>query len=119
MTTLSAVIATGTYAAIPAFGIDGRLYLASDTFRLYRDNGTAWVDITPASFSLAPIALPAANGAATYALPSAPQFPAASMYFYNGQKMKYGLFYSIAGNTLTLLTSALPQSGETHELYAS
>ncbi len=58
---LSTVIADGTYAAIPAAGIDGRIYFATDTKKVYRDSGSAWVDITPGG--------PAATLAAT---PSAP-----------------------------------------------
>jgi hypothetical protein len=32
----------GTEAGRPAAGILGRLYYATDTFRLFKDNGTAW-----------------------------------------------------------------------------
>src|SRR5580658_3220390 len=58
---LSTCIAEGTYAAIPAASIDGRLYFATDIHKLYRDNGTTWDDVTPSG--------PAATLAAT---PSAP-----------------------------------------------
>jgi hypothetical protein len=119
MATLSSVVAEGTFATRPAAAIDGRLYFATDTYRVYRDNGASWDDITPASWSLGPIAMAAPSGAGSVALPSAPQFPAASLYFWNGQKMRYGVFYSITGSTLTFLTSLVPQSGDTHELYAS
>lgn len=47
MTTLSAVIDLGTYSAIPAAGIAGRLYFATDTRHSYRDNGATWDDVTP------------------------------------------------------------------------
>lgn len=118
MTTLPTAISAGLYSALPAFGIAGRLYFATDALRMYRDNGSGWIDITPTILSLA-IALPAPSGASSYALPSAPQFPASSLYFLNGQKMTYGVFYSIDGATLKLLTSELPESGDIHELYAS
>ena len=119
MTTLAAVILNGTYAAMPAAAIDGRIYFATDTFRVYQDNGTIWTDVTPSSLSLPPVALPAPSGASTYALPSAPKFPSASLYFWNGQKMKFGVFYTIAGANLNYLTAKVPQSGDTHELHAS
>jgi hypothetical protein len=48
-TTLPTVIAIGTYAALPAFGIQGRIYFATDTLKIWYDTGTAWVDVTPAS----------------------------------------------------------------------
>lgn len=42
MTALGSVIDSGTFAARPAFSIDGRLYFATDTHVLYRDTGAAW-----------------------------------------------------------------------------
>ncbi|MDG0816078.1 tail fiber domain-containing protein [Bdellovibrio svalbardensis] len=36
---------TGTFAARPAFGTAGRIYIASDTNTIYRDTGAAWVAI--------------------------------------------------------------------------
>ncbi|MDE3162514.1 MAG: hypothetical protein KGL64_04570 [Acidobacteriota bacterium] len=59
---LSAVIADGTYAAIPAAGIDGRIYFATDTKKVYRDSGTAWVDITPGEPAAMLAAAPSAPG---------------------------------------------------------
>lgn len=59
MTTLSTVIGAGTFSARPAAGIDGRIYFATDTKRLYRDNGTTWDDMTrvaAATLSAAPSA---------------------------------------------------------------
>jgi len=42
-------IQSGLDASKPAFGTAGRLYVATDTFRLYRDNGTTgWDLLTPA-----------------------------------------------------------------------
>ncbi|MDG0817623.1 tail fiber domain-containing protein [Bdellovibrio svalbardensis] len=38
-------VQTGTFASRPAFGIAGRLYIASDNNTLYRDTGSAWVAI--------------------------------------------------------------------------
>ena len=111
--------AKGIFSARPAAGVNGRTYNATDTFRVYRDNGTTWDDVTPASWSLAPVTIPAPSGASSITLPFAPQFPAASWYHYNGQKKIFGLFYSITGATLTYLTSEIPQTGENHELHAS
>lgn len=45
MSTLGEVILKGTYADLPAAGIPGRLYFATDTFQLLRDNGTSWDSI--------------------------------------------------------------------------
>ena len=40
-------IQSGTFASIPAAGVEGRLYLTSDTKLLYRDSGTSWEIISP------------------------------------------------------------------------
>jgi hypothetical protein len=42
---LTAIDLQGTLAARPAFGIRGRYYYATDVGKLYRDTGTAWVEI--------------------------------------------------------------------------
>ena len=42
MSTLASVIVRDIYANIPAAGITGRLFFASDTGNNYRDNGTTW-----------------------------------------------------------------------------
>lgn len=39
-------VRSGTEAARPAFGTAGRLYLSTDTVKLFRDSGAAWVEIT-------------------------------------------------------------------------
>lgn len=46
-TTLPTVIAQGVYSAIPAFGIQGRIYFATDTKKIWYDTGTSWIDVTP------------------------------------------------------------------------
>ena len=38
-------IMADVYASIPAAGVAGRLYWATDTKRLYRDSGSAWVEL--------------------------------------------------------------------------
>ncbi|OFZ28810.1 MAG: hypothetical protein A2622_06930, partial [Bdellovibrionales bacterium RIFCSPHIGHO2_01_FULL_40_29] len=35
----------GTFAAMPAFGTAGRVYITTDTQEIYRDDGTAWVKV--------------------------------------------------------------------------
>ncbi len=47
MITLPNVIMRGTLGARPAAGSAGNLYFASDTGKMYRDNGATWDDITP------------------------------------------------------------------------
>jgi hypothetical protein len=42
LTTLAQVIQRGVFASLPAAGSPGRLYFASDTGNIYRDNGTTW-----------------------------------------------------------------------------
>ncbi|NUN04801.1 MAG: hypothetical protein HUU57_03470 [Bdellovibrio sp.] len=42
-------IETGDDLAKPAFGIPGRLYIAGDTKKIYRDSGTAWEPLAEAS----------------------------------------------------------------------
>ena len=43
---LPTVSAIGTYADLPAFGIQGRKYFATDTNQEWYDTGTAWVNIS-------------------------------------------------------------------------
>lgn len=43
---LSDAIGRGVFGSRPAAGIAGRLYIATDTSALYRDNGTTWDLIT-------------------------------------------------------------------------
>ncbi|MHB1673765.1 MAG: DUF2961 domain-containing protein [Acidobacteriaceae bacterium] len=45
MSTLASVILKGVYSAIPAASIPGRLYFATDTNVVYRDNGTTWDEV--------------------------------------------------------------------------
>lgn len=42
MSTLGSVILKGIAASIPSAGIPGRVYFATDTDVVYRDNGTTW-----------------------------------------------------------------------------
>lgn len=71
---LSTVIADGTYAAMPAASIDGRIYFATDLKKVYRDSGTAWVDITPGGPAATLAAAPSAPGnfSLAHGLPAAP-----------------------------------------------
>ncbi len=46
------VILVGVEAAKPAAGIAGRLYFASDTLKVFRDDGADWIDVTPAAPSI-------------------------------------------------------------------
>jgi hypothetical protein len=45
---LSTVIVEGLFAALPAFGLPGRIYFATDTQQIWYDTGTAWVNVSPA-----------------------------------------------------------------------
>ena len=38
-------IQSGTFAAMPAAGVTGRLYVTSDTNAIYRDSGTGWAQV--------------------------------------------------------------------------
>jgi hypothetical protein len=56
---LSTLIVLGTYASIPAYGLAGRIFFASDTGIAYYDTGTAWEEINlagSAGFTLDSIA---------------------------------------------------------------
>ena len=53
MSTLAQVIIEGVYADLPAYGIPGRLYFATDTFQIYYDTGLAWNNVTPIATSVA------------------------------------------------------------------
>jgi hypothetical protein len=46
MTTLPTVVIRDIYANLPAAGIPGRMFYASDTGAGYRDNGTTWDQVT-------------------------------------------------------------------------
>lgn len=55
MSTLSSVVQRGAYSAMPAAGVTGRLYFATDSTSSggwYRDNGTTWDQCTPPIFSI-------------------------------------------------------------------
>lgn len=52
MTTLATVSASGLFATLPAFGIFGRVFYATDTGQIFYDSGTAWVDVSPALTAL-------------------------------------------------------------------
>ena len=41
------IIQIGLKTNLPAAGVPGRLYYATDTYELLRDNGTSWDEITP------------------------------------------------------------------------
>jgi len=58
------------------------------------------------------------DGGTSYTLSATPTTPTASFYFVNGVKRIYGAYYSISGNTLTILADVPPQDGDTHEIYA-
>jgi hypothetical protein len=47
MSTLASQIMEGIYASLPAYGMAGRTYYATDTKKIWYDNGSAWVDVTP------------------------------------------------------------------------
>jgi hypothetical protein len=80
MTTLSTVIAAGTLAARPAAGINGRIYFANDTKRLYRDNGAAWDDVTrTAAANLAAAPSAPGNFQLAHGLSAAPEHVAIQM----------------------------------------
>ena len=70
-------------------------------------------------YSQPPAIIAAPSGITTYVLPSTPADPTASLYFVNGIKRKYGVFYTIFGNTLTELATIPPQTGDSHEIYYS
>jgi hypothetical protein len=64
---LSTVIVEGIYAGLPAFGMAGRIYFATDTKQTWYDNGTAWVNVTSGT-SISSVALaPSAPGNFTVA----------------------------------------------------
>lgn len=73
--TLPNVLIEGLYSALPAPGIAGRLFFATDTKQHYYDNGASWDNITPAAavtkVALAPGA--AGNFQIAHGLGRAPQ----------------------------------------------
>ena len=49
MSTLASVVEYGLASAMPAASIPGRIYYTSDTFQIFRDNGTSWDNVTPST----------------------------------------------------------------------
>jgi outer membrane protein assembly factor BamB len=49
MPDLNSVIMKGAIGSLPSASIPGRLYFATDTLVIMRDNGTTWDDVTPGS----------------------------------------------------------------------
>jgi hypothetical protein len=124
LSTYADVVIRDVIASLPAASIPGRLFISSDTHVVLRDNGTSWDNVVAGGgFSAAPLTpFTAPNGSTTYTLPITPVNPTASMYFLNGVKKQYGVYYSISGNTLTILNTYKPDvaTGDTyHEIYAS
>jgi hypothetical protein len=39
---------SGTHAGRPAAGTDGKFYIETDTLAIFRDNGSSWIDLSPA-----------------------------------------------------------------------
>lgn len=82
---LSSVITAGLYGAIPAAGMAGRIYFATDTQATWYDNGVAWVNVSPAfaaplsvvSMALAPSA--PGNFTVAHGLGAAPSAVSISM----------------------------------------
>jgi hypothetical protein len=97
LSTLASVIAKGLYSAIPAAGIAGRLYFATDTQLTWYDTGTAWVNVTfggaPGSSgfvltSAGPTAAPiwaSAGGGSTFQPSALPNPPALSAFTWVNQ----------------------------------
>jgi hypothetical protein len=67
-----------------------------------------------------PLVIAAPNGGTTYTLPITVTHPAESRYYVNGLKRVYGVYYTISGNTLTILSGNPPSGsdGDSHELSA-
>ena len=53
MSTIAQMVLYGTFADMPTATIPGRIYYTSDTFQIYRDNGTSWDNVTPDMDALA------------------------------------------------------------------
>jgi hypothetical protein len=70
-----------------------------------------------APFSTPSTSIAAPNGGTAYNLGFTPIYPTGSFYFVNGIKRIYGTYYTISGETLTILNSPPPQVGDTHEIY--
>jgi hypothetical protein len=63
---LAAIDMQGVFSSRPAAGVRGRYYFATDQARLYRDTGSAWIDVsahrTPHTFAVGgPIQVPAGD----------------------------------------------------------
>jgi subtilisin family serine protease len=65
--TLSTVVVKGVAASIPAAGMPGRIYYATDIKRIYYDDGTAWTDVAPILAAVKVALAPSAAGNFTVA----------------------------------------------------
>jgi hypothetical protein len=106
----------------PLLGID------TENEALYINTGqNGWVNVGSTStgsgggaqFSVDPITITAVTGQTTYTLPFAPANPEGSFFFRNGVKQTFGLTYSVSGDSLTILGSTLPVTGDSLQLFAS
>lgn len=63
MSTLASVIIRDVIASRPAASIAGRLFFATDTQAMYRDNGASWdlLYVTPQSVTFASVPTPVAG----------------------------------------------------------
>jgi hypothetical protein len=123
---ISAVGGSGNATEIQSIPVSAT---APTTGQVLEYNGSEYVPTTPSSggggagFGVPQTLSPSSpNGGTTYTLGTTPTTPAASFYFVNGSKMIYGSYYTISGDTLTIIGSQPPPPnsalGDTHELYA-
>lgn len=137
MALFSAAVLSGTDASkstvvpAPSSLTVGRIFFATDTGIVYRDNGVDFVNQGVAGgvntpFSTPPTSgLAAPDGGTAYELPSVSVNPTGSFYFVNGTKMIYGTTYTITTSsgvsTLNWISENIPppNTGDMHELYYS
>ena len=108
MSTLASVIIRDVIANLPAAGIPGRLFFASDTGAALRDNGTSWDAVTtsPGTLTTEDVTFSGTSGTLAHA-------PTALLGLYrNGSMMSVTSGapaiqkYSITGAAVTLTTAA-------------
>jgi hypothetical protein len=121
LSTLASVILRDVIANLPTASIPGRIFFATDTLVIKRDNGTTWDDVTPAAATInfATPEVPSgaisgttgSDGNATFTLTHTPNPSAALPLFKNGLRMTQGTAYTLSGNTITYLAGYIPITG--------
>lgn len=112
---LASLILIGADTSKPAAGVTGRLYFATDTTKIYRDNGATWDDATPTSLAasgqnFADAEIPSGAEGTAFTLAHTPTPAASLILVWDGLVRKAGTDYTLTGTAITTSVSINPAS---------